>query len=53
MKILTKHQQRFINGFGPASSGSGQEPETGCTGDLDGDMNTTYDKYCKEGETQN
>lgn len=50
MKILSKKQQSMINGLGPAS---GDSSTTGCTGDVDGDPNTTWDKYCLEGETEN
>lgn len=52
-KVLTRSQQRFINGgTGPAGGDSSTPGPTGCTGDVDGNPDTTWDRYCKDGEDQ-
>ena len=51
MRILSKQEQRTINAGGPG--GSGAPITTGCTGDVDGNPDTTWDKFCYDHETEN
>ncbi len=49
-KILSKKELQNIKGESQGRTWTPQAPKP-CTGDVDGDPNTTWDRYCKKGET--
>ncbi|MFY7669746.1 hypothetical protein ACOSP6_01525 [Tenacibaculum sp. MEBiC06402] len=49
-RLLSKNELQNIKGKGGQKTWTPELPKP-CTGDLDGDPNTTWDRYCKKGET--
>lgn len=49
-KVLNKSELQNIKGKGGHKPWTPELPKP-CTGDVDGNPNTTWDRYCKKGET--